>query len=273
MLKRLRASMANPSAIPQYKGDNVLLVLLYIIVLSFIAALPVLIKSVKTSGASVATKYEIREILIENRDDFIEGNINDNTLTITNKVEGTVIGDKVAIILPTDEYEPTNFLSVQVYYAVKLNEHNIEVYFFGSKIKTYTYTNLGLDGIDFSFLHDNNYKERAKVFEQIEAAYDKVINDVKPFWTTFNVLSEFFMAFSITIMFSLVLAFLGRGIKGLVFKESFVMAMYAFAMSAIGQVLDALYGFNLFAYIGCFIGFVYYIFALRNTGNVKTDNI
>ena len=87
MLKRLRASLANPSSIPQYKNDNIFLVLLYMFVLCFIAALPVLVYSVKKSGVNSQTKYEIRELLTENRDDVIKGEIENNTLTITNEVE------------------------------------------------------------------------------------------------------------------------------------------------------------------------------------------
>ena len=37
MLKRLRASLANPSSIPQYRKDKIFLVLLYMVILSFIA--------------------------------------------------------------------------------------------------------------------------------------------------------------------------------------------------------------------------------------------
>lgn len=273
MLKRLRASLANPSSISQYRNDNVVLVILYVVLLSFIATLPILVKSIRISGTSVTTKMEIREVLIENRDDFIKGGIDNNTLTITNETEGTVIGDKVAIILPTDKYDPSSFLSIQVYYAVKLNENNVEIYFFANKVKTYTYTDLGLDGLDFSFVYNNDYKERTKSFERLEAAYDKVVNDIKPFWVTFDVLRGFFMVFIINLAFSLVLALLGRGLRGLSFKECLVIALYAFAISAVGQALDALYDLVIFTYIGGFMGFVYFVFALRGIGSVKKDNI
>lgn len=273
MLKRLRASLANPSSIPQYKNDNIFLVLLYIVILSFIAALPVLITSVRTNGASASTKYQIRELLVENRDSFLEGNITDNTLTITNEVEGSVLGEKVAIVLPTDDVDISSFITVKVYYVVKLNDHNIEVYFLGNKVKTYTYTVLGLDGLDFSFINENDYKLRTEGFERIEAAYDKVVNDIKPFWITFDVVKRFFEVFVIAILFDLVCALLIRGLKGISFNEGFVIVMYAFAMQSIGQIFDSLYGLSICGYLGAFIGIVYFIIAIRNTNNAKNINI
>lgn len=273
MLKRLRASLANPSSIPQYKNDNIFLVLLYIVILSFIAALPVLITSVRTNGASASTKYQIRELLVENRDSFLEGNITDNTLTITNEVEGSVLGEKVAIVLPTDDVDISSFITIKVYYVVKLNDHNIEVYFLGNKVKTYTYTVLGLDGLDFSFINENDYKLRTEGFERIEAAYDKVVNDIKPFWITFDVVKRFFEVFVIAILFDLVCALLIRGLKGISFNEGFVIVMYAFAMQSIGQIFDSLYGLSICGYLGAFIGIVYFIIAIRNTNNAKNINI
>ena len=273
MLKRLRASLANPSSIPQYKNDNIFLVLLYIVILSFIAALPVLITSVRTNGASASTKYQIRELLVENRESFLEGNITDNTLTITNEVEGSVLGEKVAIVLPTDDVDISSFITIKVYYVVKLNDHNIEVYFLGNKVKTYTYTVLGLDGLDFSFINENDYKLRTEGFERIEAAYDKVVNDIKPFWITFDVVKRFFEVFVITILFDLVCALLIRGLKGISFNEGFVITMYAFAMQSIGQIFDSLYGLSICGYLGAFIGIVYFIIAIRNTNNAKNIDI
>lgn len=273
MLKRLRASLANPSSIPQYKNDNIFLVLLYIVILSFIAALPVLITSVRTNGASASTKYQIRELLVENRDSFLEGNITDNTLTITNNVEGSVLGEKVAIVLPTDDVDISSFITIKVYYVVKLNDHNIEVYFLGNKVKTYTYTVLGLDGLDFSFINENDYKLRTEGFEKIEAAYDKVVNDIKPFWITFDVVKRFFEVFVIAILFDLVCALLIRGLKGISFNEGFVIVMYAFAMQSIGQIFDSLYGLSICGYLGAFIGIVYFIIAIRNTNNAKNIDI
>ena len=273
MLKRLRASLANPSSIPQYKNDNIFLVLLYIVILSFIAALPVLITSVRTNGASASTKYQIRELLVENRDSFLEGNITDNTLTITNEVEGSVLGEKVAIVLPTDDVDISSFITIKVYYVVKLNDHNIEVYFLGNKVKTYTYTVLGLDGLDFSFINENDYKLRTEGFERIEAAYDKVVNDIKPFWITFDVIKRFFEVFVIAILFDLVCALLIRGLKGISFNEGFVITMYAFAMQSIGQIFDSLYGLSICGYLGAFIGIIYFIIAIRNTNNAKNIDI
>jgi hypothetical protein len=273
MLKRLRASLANPSSIPQYKNDNIFLVLLYIVILSFIAALPVLITSVRTNGASASTKYQIRELLVENRDSFLEGNITDNTLTITNEVEGSVLGEKVAIVLPTDDVDISSFITIKVYYVVKLNDHNIEVYFLGNKVKTYTYTVLGLDGLDFSFINETDYKLRTEGFEKIEAAYDKVVNDIKPFWITFDVVKRFFEVFVIAILFDLVCALLIRGLKGISFNEGFVITMYAFAMQSIGQIFDSLYNLDICAYLGAFIGIVYFIIAIRNTNNAKNIDI
>ena len=273
MLKRLRASLANPSSIPQYKNDNIFLVLLYIVILSFIAALPVLITSVRTNGASASTKYQIRELLVENRDSFLEGNITDNTLTITNEVEGSVLGEKVAIVLPTDDVDISSFITIKVYYVVKLNDHNIEVYFLGNKVKTYTYTVLGLDDLDFSFINENDYKLRTEGFERIEAAYDKVVNDIKPFWITFDVIKRFFEVFVIAILFDLVCALLIRGLKGISFNEGFVITMYAFAMQSIGQIFDSLYGLSICGYLGAFIGIIYFIIAIRNTNNAKNIDI
>ena len=273
MLKRIRASLANPSSIPQYKNDIIFLVLLYIVILSFIAALPVLITSVRTNGASASTKYQIRELLVENRDSFLEGNITDNTLTITNKVEGSVLGEKVAIVLPTDDVDISSFITIKVYYVVKLNDHNIEVYFLGNKVKTYTYTVLGLDGLDFSFINENDYKLRTEGFERIEVAYDKVVNDIKPFWITFDVIKRFFEVFVIAILFDLVCALLIRGLKGISFNEGFVITMYAFAMQSIGQIFDSLYGLSICGYLGAFIGIVYFIIAIRNTNNAKNIDI
>lgn len=272
MLKRLRASLANPSSIPQYKNDNIFLVLLYMFVLCFIAALPVLVYSVKKSGVNSQTKYEIRELLTENRDDVIKGGIENNTLTITNEVEGFVLGGTVAVILPSDKTDPTMLIQERVYYAVKLNDHNVEIYFFGNRIKSYTYTDLGLDGMSFDFLYENDYKIRNSNFERLEASYDKVVLDLKPYWATFDVISEFFKVFLIAFIFDLICALLLRGLKGLSFGECLVIVMYAFALEIVGQIIDSLYGLTLFAYIGSIIGLIYFFIAVRSAAVDKEEN-
>jgi len=269
MLKRLRASLANPSSIPQFRKDNVILVILYIFVLSFIVTLPTLISSVGTSGASVSTKYAIRELLLENKDSFLEGNITNNTLTITNNAEGTVLGEKVAIVLPTDDIDINSFVTINVYYVVKLNTNDIEIYFLGNKIKTYSYDDLNLNGLDFDFINNTNYKERNESFEKIEAAYDKVVNDIKGIWITFDVLKEFARVFFIVIIFDLAFAFLERGLKGISFKECFVISMYSFAIEIVGQIIDSLYGLTICSYIGIAIGIIYFVIAMRNTNNIE----
>ena len=267
MLKRIRASLANPSSIPQYKDDNIFLVLLYMFVLCFIATLPTLVSSVKKSGANSSTKYEIRELLVENRDEVIHGNIENNTLTITNEVDGFVLGGKVGIILPTDKTDPVMLIQERVYYSVKLNANNVEVYFFGNKVKTYTYLDLGLEGMNFDFLYENDYKIRNANFEQLEASYDKVVNDLKPYWVTFDVLAEFFRVFMIAFIFDLICALLLRGIRGLTFGQCLVIVMYSFILEIVGQVIDSLYGLTLFSYIGSIIGLIYFFIAVRNVAN------
>lgn len=268
MLRRLRASLANPSSIPEYKNDNIFLVLLYMIVFCFLATLPILITSVKTSGTSYSTKYQVRELLVENRDNVIQGGISDNTLTITNKVEGFVLGDTIGIILPTDNTDPLMLLQERVYYAAKLNDHNVEIYFLGNKVKSYTYTELGLDDLNFDFLYNNNYKERTSCFERVENAYDKITNDMKPYWITFSVILEFLRIFVFAFIIDIICALLMRGLKGLNFKEALVIVIYAFMMEIVGQVIDALYGFTLFSYIGIAIGLIYFVIAIRS---VKID--
>ena len=267
MLKRIRASLANPSSIPQYKDDNIFLVLLYMFVLCFIAALPVLVTSVRKSGADSSTKYEIRELLVENRDEVIHGSIENNTLTITNDVAGFVLGGKVGIILPSDNTDPVMLIQERVYYSVKIKTNNVEVYFFGNKIKSYTYTDLGLDGMNFDFLYENDYKIRNSNFERLEASYDKVVNDLKPYWVTFDVIAEFFSVFIIAFIFDLICALLLRGIKGMTFGECLVIVMYAFVLEIIGQIIDSLYGLTLFAYIGSIIGLLYFFIAVRNVAS------
>ena len=192
---------------------------------------------------------------------------------MSNKVDGFILGDTLGVILPTDNTDPAVLLQERIYYAVKLNDHNVEAYFFGNKVKTYTYTDLGLDGINFDFLYENDYKIRNANFERMEAAYDKVVNDLKPVWVTFDVIAEFFRVFVIAFLFDLVCALLLRGIKGLTFKEGLVIVMYAFAIESVGQIIDSLYGLTLFAYIGTIIGIIYFIIAVRNINPLdKIDN-
>lgn len=268
MLRRLRASLANPSSISDYKNDNLFLVLLYMIVFCFLATLPVLITSVKTKGTSYTTKYQVRELLVENRDNVIKGGISENTLTITNEVEGFILGDTIGIILPTDQTNPAMLLQERIYYAAKLTDHNVEIYFLGNKVKSYTYTDLGLDEMNFDFLYNNDYKTRTANFERLESAYDKITVDMKPYWVTLNVLAEFFRVFAFAFIIDIICALLMRGLKGLNFKEALVIVIYAFMMEIVGQVIDALYGFTLFSYIGIAIGLIYFVIAIRS---VKID--
>ena len=272
MLRRIKASLANPSSISMFRKDKLGLVLIYIFLLCFIATLPTLIYGIKQDRVSDEAKYEIRIVLVENRDNIIKGNINDNTLTITEKHEGFVIGDEVAILMPSDEIDPVNFVSERIYYVVKLNDHDVQLFFLGNKIKTYTYTELGLDGMDFSFFGEVDYKTRITEFERLESAYDKAYKDIKPMLITINVIAVLFRVLFATIIFALVCALISRGVKGISFKELFVITLYSFVMFVMGQIIDELYGFTLFAYIGIFISFIYYVIALRGITVFKIEN-
>lgn len=272
MLKRIKASLANPSSIPLFRKDNIFLVLLYLVVLSFITTLPGLISSVRQKGVGSTTKYEIRTVLVENRESLMKGEIIDNTITLTNKVDGFIIGDRVGFILPYEEVEPALYLQQSVYYVCKINDHDITIYFLGNKIKSYTYDKLDLNGITFDFLYEDDYNTRNAVFEQIEKAYDMVVKDLKPYWITFNCLSAFFKVFVIAIIFDLILALLVKGFRGLSFKEALVIAMYSFVMEIVGQIIDALYGFTIFSYIGAGIGIIFFFIAMRSSQIFKIDD-
>ena len=272
MFKRIKASLANPSAISNYRGDNTGLVLLYIVILCLLASLPTLIKQVKTSNVSDETKYQVREFLVEARFDLPQGKIENNTLTITKKTEGFYLGDTMAIIFPTDEVMPVDLVTQQIYYVCKVNDHNVEMYFFGSKVKTYTYTELGLDNFDLEFVSIIDYKTRTTEFERLEKAYDTIYNDLKGIRTTFNIVGAFIRILAITLIFDLICALLARGIKGLTFKEVFNIVLYAFVLEIVGQLIDELYGLDLFTYIGSFVGIVYFIIALRNVDVLRIEN-
>ena len=271
MLKRIKASLANPSSISLFRKDNIGLVLLYIFFLCFIASVPTLINSAKKNNISMQTKYQLREFMVEERKNFPKGTIENNTLTITSESEGFYLGDMMAVLLPTDEIDPVEFVSQNIYYVLKINDHNVEIYFVGNKVKTYTYTELGLDNFDLGFIDNTNYKERTAEFERLEAACDKVFRGIKPIWATFNVIAVFFRVLMVTIIFDLICALLTRGIKGLSFREVFTIALYAFVMEIIGQIIDELYGFTIFTYIGGFIGIIYYVIAIRGITVLRID--
>ena len=110
-------------------------------------------------------------------------------------------------------------------------------------------------------------------FEQIETAYDKIVNDIKPFWVTFDVLQVFFEVFIVALLFDLVCALIIRGTRGITYKEGLVIAIYAFAMEIVGQIIDSLYGLDFCAYIGAFIGIVYFLIALKYTNVERKENI
>ena len=272
MFKRIKASLANPSSISLFRKDYIGLVLIYIFILCFIATLPTLISNVKQTNVSDNTKYEIRMALVENRDNVIKGSINDNTLTITEEHEGFIIGDQVAVLMPTDDIDPVNFAGDRIYYVVKLNDHDVELYFIGNKIKTYTYTELELDGIDLEFLGIVDYKTRVTEFERIEKAYDKAYKDIKPMLVTINVLAVLFRVLFLSLIFILICSLLSRGVKGLTFKEVFVITTYSFVMFIIGQIIDELYGLTICSYIGIFISLVYLVIAMRGITVFKIEN-
>ena len=183
-----------------------------------------------------------------------------------------IFGSNVAILFPSDTTDPVLYAQNGVYYVVKLNDHNVEIYFLGNKIKNYTYISLDLDGLDFNFIREKDYKTRVTGFERVEAAYDKIVNDIKPIWGTIDIIVEFIRILFVAIIFDLICALLARGIARLTFKEAFTIILYSFAMESVGQIIDALYGFSIFAFIGSFIGIVYFIIALRNV-RINDDNI
>lgn len=272
MFRRIKASLANPSSISLFRKDNVGLVLIYIFILCLIAALPTLVFNVKKTNVSDSTKYEIRMALVENRDDIIKGYISDNTLTITEKHDGFVIGDRVAILMPSDEIEPVNFVSERIYYVVKINDHNVEIFFLGNKIKAYTYDELDLNGLNLDFLGIVDYKSRITEFERVERVYDKAYKDLKPMLVTINVLAVLFRVLFITIIFALITSLFTRGIKGVTFREIFVISLYSFVMFVIGQALDEIYDLTICSYIGIFISFVYFVIAVRGITVFKIEN-
>ena len=272
MLRRIKASLANPSSISLFRKDNVGLVLIYIFILCFIATLPTLISNVKQKNISDNTKYDIRMVLVENRDNIIKANITDNTLTITEKHDGFVIGDKLAILMPYDEIDPVSFTSERIYYVVKLNDHNVDLFFLGNKIKSYTYTELKLEGLDLDFLSIVDYKTRVTEFERLENAYDMVYKDIKGMLVTINVLAVFFRVILSTIILTLIVSLISRGIKGLAFRDIFVIALYSFVMFIIGQIVDEVYGFDFVSFIGIFISFIYFVIAIREITVFKIEN-
>ncbi len=264
MFRRIKASLASPSQISSFRKDNIGLVLLYIICLCFLVSIPTLIKSVKRNGIPEQTKLEIRSFLVENRNNLPKGTIENNTLTITEQKEGFYLGDVMAIEFPTDDIEPIQFASQNIYYVLRINDHNVELYFLGNKIKTATYTELGLDGFDLAFVDIADYKTRTLEFERIEHAMDSVFNDIKPMWVTINVVAVFVKTVFITLILDLVFAFLSLGIRGLTFKEIYVIILYSFVVEIIGRLFDELYGLDFCAYIGVILGIIYYVIALRS---------
>ena len=170
----------------------------------------------------------------------------------------------MAIEFPTDDIEPIQFASQNIYYVLRINDHNVELYFLGNKIKTATYTELGLDGFDLAFVDIADYKTRTLEFERIERAMDSVFNDFKPMWVTINVVAVFVKTVFITLILDLVFAFLSLGIRGLSFKEIYIIILYSFVVEIIGRLFDELYGLDFCAYIGVLLGIIYYVIALRS---------
>ena len=112
-----------------------------------------------------------------------------------------------------------------------------------------------------------------KMLSKIGAVKNKIVNDIKPFWVTFDVLQVFFEVFIVALLFDLVCALIIRGTRGITYKEGLVIAIYAFAMEIVGQIIDSLYGLDFCAYIGAFIGIVYFLIALKYTNVERKENI
>ena len=89
---------------------------------------------------------------------------------------------------------------------------------------------------------------------------------------TINVLAVLFRVLFLSLIFILICSLLSRGVKGLTFKEVFVITTYSFVMFIIGQIIDELYGLTICSYIGIFISLVYLVIAMRGITVFKIEN-
>lgn len=270
MLARFRTSLTNPKGIGNYKNEKVLISLLYMFLLTFLAILPTLILTIKSNGVSESNKQFFRRSLVQYKEEMPVGGIVDGKLSI-NEPTGFCVGP-VALTMSgyvIDYMTSLELTAKGIYYVADMQETKIVVSFASSKIKTFTYEELGLTNFSFDFIQIND----SEGFEKLEQAYETIVNKTASFWKPVSVISSFFTLYLGILLAALLYALVSKLLVKIPYGQLFNISIFSLTPALIFILFGELFNLSFLNIIGGIIAIIYLEIALRHIDSTNRDNL
>ena len=101
-------------------------------------------------------------------------------------------------------------------------------------------------------------------FEKIFSATDYVIRDLKPFWATSLIISEFILQVLFYSMLTVLMAFVFKMMSPILsYGEVFKVVAYGLIASELGMLFSKLFNFDIFLYVCPIISIIFITRAIK----------
>lgn len=240
MFKRFYVSISQPKLIGSFLKDKRLYVFIYILFLSLIVTIPVFIEHSVQKNFSPAVVKNI-----------------ENTL-YANEVEGTIINYQLVKEKPetfpineTPFYISFNEANKQLNLAFNFTNDALEFYIGPTLYKRYTYTELGIESLNFNM--------RSNVDRDIlKGLLETVFLDIKPLYVTAMTFSSLLSDIYTYVILVLISVWLySYNIPKLKMRYRFIMASYGLTIFAVSSLLANLYHLGFIRLIGVLLGLTF----------------
>lgn len=235
MIKRLKAGLTEPKQLSQFVYDKLRYVFLYILFLSLVVSIPTFIKTNLQQGMDRQNKDNLINALYSKNptnsivDYKLIGDINDGIIFDDNQFIGFKASETVIGIL-------YNF-----------TETTLDFYYGPVLVSSHSYTDLGLDSINFS-MRSNEDKDK------LSEALNIVHNDSKDYLIVVSTISAVMSELVLGLLLILIMTGMSSSnVPKLKMKYRFVLSSYAFTIYYILTFIGILYGLSFLRFIGIIV--------------------
>ncbi len=240
MFKRFYVSLTQPTQMSSFLRDKLPYVFLYILFLSFFAALPSIIKVGVKNNFDNPTLKNIENVLF-----LSETNKKIINYELNNVEEEAYVTNQGLYVISF------NKPSAKFNFTFNFTKEYLELYIGPMLYKAYSYKELNVENINFN-MKTNHDKD------SLVLLFGNVYKDIKPILLTSNI----FAAIIYEMGLYLVLVLLSMWsysyfLPKLKARYRFILASYGFSIYLVSSLIAELYNFNLFRLIGAIIGFMF----------------
>lgn len=237
MLKRIHISVFQPSKIAFFLKDKLGYVFLYMALLAFIAALPIMIQSFVLSPFTPSVEHELVGLFIQKAPDCI---ISDSKLTCTTTEGFTYNELKIEFSQPSDTFE-TQFV---------FETEGLGLYVNRIRYEFISYEELGMQNMNLNLSNPSDVTTFKLALMTLDENYRYI------YATAFSVgmfLSNLILYFAFAGIMALSY---GMRMQKLNYRYRFIMAAYATTGYFIVALIAELYGLDILLLLGMILPFI-----------------